>query len=47
VVGGYLAQKTGLMRNLGIFRDFLWIFGVFGAVQDLFVIIFLKLRALV
>jgi hypothetical protein len=22
VVGGYLAQKTGLMRNLGIFRGF-------------------------
>jgi hypothetical protein len=46
VVGGSLAQKTGLLWNLGIFQGFLWIFGVFGALQDQFVIIFLKPIAL-
>jgi hypothetical protein len=32
VVGGSLAQKTGLLRNLGNFQEFLWNFGGFKVV---------------
>jgi hypothetical protein len=46
VVGGYLVEKRGLLRNLENFRGFLWIFGGFRVVLDLVANIFQKQWAL-
>jgi hypothetical protein len=40
VVGGSWRKRHGLLQSLEIFQGFLWIFGVFRAVLDLFVNIF-------